>query len=686
MPRFRAVIAALAAVVFMPGVTIPPRAQDWNDARVTELVARATERRARQLADTGLTDYTATALGSLTFLAQVGEGFPDPPKVVKADQIALEVYWRVPNHSKQLILGRRDTLLLPTDIQYHRDHLGIVQNNFPQIIRLGEGDEVRDVPHPLSAAGLRAYDYAISDSMRIEVPGQVIEVYEVRVRPKDDREPAAVGAVYLARADAQVVRMAISFTRAALLDPQLDDVAIVLDNALIEERFWLPRRQEIEIRRTGTWLDFPARGIIRGGFEVCCYRINTGIPVARFTGPEIELAPPARRATYEFPKPLRDVLMPDVGTASPEELARVQARAVELVGQAALERTRRGALLAGSVSDVVRFNRAEGLSLGIGARQRLGSTVDVALSGRYGVADRRPKGAIRTTWRSSSATSIRLGAFDEIRDASDVAEASGLRNSLGAQEFGVDFTEPYRLRGFDLRLERRFGHSFTTSLGVAREWSESVSVEAEPARRTFRATPAVPDGQGWRADAALAWSPRPWLGGSVQGSLTLQLRRVRDLDGHSMPARATSRIEYYRSAGRGILLSSTFGGLTGGTLSQDSLRAGGPVSAPGYRAHEFVSRALLSQRLEWRVPVAFPGFPLGRWGRSPARATFAPVASILLLEELDDAGNRRAVAYPSAGASLMVFFDLVRLDVARGLRNGRWTFGVDISRDLWRIL
>jgi len=35
---------------------------------------------------------------------------------------------------------------------------------------------------------------------------------------------------------------------------------------------------------------------------------------------------------------------------------------------------------------------------------------------------------------------------------------------------------------------------------------------------------------------------------------------------------------------------------------------------------------------------------------------------------------------------LLGFFDLVRFDVARGLRNGRWTFGVDLTRDLWRIL
>ena len=154
-------VAALAACGSV--VALAPRtagAQDWNDPRSRALVERATTRRAQQLADTGLKDYKAVAHGYVTFLAQVGEGLAEPPKVVKADELVNEVYWRAPNLSKQRILGRRDTLLLPTDISYHRDHLGIVQNNFPAIIRLGDGDEVRDVPHPLSPTGLAAYDFA----------------------------------------------------------------------------------------------------------------------------------------------------------------------------------------------------------------------------------------------------------------------------------------------------------------------------------------------------------------------------------------------------------------------------------------------------------------------------------------------------------------------------------------------
>lgn len=688
MPRFRAVKIALVAAAMLSGTSRPSAAQDWNDARTMALVTRATERRARQLADTGLTDYTATAIGSLTFLAQVGEGFPDPPKVVKADQIALEVYWRTPNHSKQLILGRRDTLLLPTDIQYHRDHLGIVQNNFPQIIRLGEGDEVRDVPHPLSAAGLRAYDFAIGDSMRIEVPGQVIEVFEVRLRPKDDRLPAAVGAVYLAREDAQVVRMAFSFTRAALIDPQLEDVAIVLDNALIEGRFWLPLRQEIEIRRSGTWLEFPARGIIRGGFEVCCYRINTGTSVAQFAGPEIDLAPPERRASYQFPAPLQSVVPPDLATASGEDVARVQAQARELVREAALARARRGSVLAGSLSGLARVTRQEGMSLGGGLRARLGGGVDAAVTGRVALADEVVRGALRLTWTPGTGTVLRAGLFDEHRDASDVAEASGLRNSIAAQEFGQDFTELYRVRGFDVRLDQRLGRGrpVDVTLGVAREWTEALPVVIEPSRGVFRPALAVPRTHGWRAWTEVALAPRPLLGGSLAISATLQARQA-TADGTSERSlRGAARVEYLRKAGRGHLALSSFAGATGGAQPQDLIRAGGPVSGPGYGAHQFASRSLAWQRAEWRVPVPFPGVPIGRWGRSPARATLAPFASVVLQEERGGAGERWLSGYPSVGAGLLLFFDLVRLDVARGLRGGRWTFGIDLSRDLWRVL
>src|SRR4029079_13669796 len=151
----KSLVATVAALLLLSSPARTSRAQTvWNDSTTRALVELATRLRAAQLADTGLTDYKAEAHGYLTFLAQVGQGFVEPPRIVKADELALEAYWRDPNLRKQRLAGRRDTLLLPTDSAYHRDRLGIVQNNFPAIIRLGEGDEVRDVPHPLSPTGL----------------------------------------------------------------------------------------------------------------------------------------------------------------------------------------------------------------------------------------------------------------------------------------------------------------------------------------------------------------------------------------------------------------------------------------------------------------------------------------------------------------------------------------------------
>ncbi|MFI5239978.1 MAG: hypothetical protein ACHQQP_09215, partial [Gemmatimonadales bacterium] len=157
-------------------------AQDWNSPRAESLATHATAVRAAQLADSGLKSYKAEARGYLTFLAQLGKGFPDPPKIVRADQIASDIYWKAPASSKQLIKGRRDTLLLPTDINYHRDHLGIVQNNFPSIIRIGDGDEVEDVPHPLSASGLKDYDFSVGDSLQIRLGDRTLDVVQLRFR------------------------------------------------------------------------------------------------------------------------------------------------------------------------------------------------------------------------------------------------------------------------------------------------------------------------------------------------------------------------------------------------------------------------------------------------------------------------------------------------------------------------
>ena len=705
------VAATIAAMLIMSAVPRVTSAQlVWNDSTTRALVELATRLRAAQLADTGLTDYRADAHGYLTFLAQVGQGFTEPPRIVKADELALEVYWRAPNLSKQRIVGRRDTLLLPTDIAYHRDHLGIVQNNFPSIIRLGEGDEVRDVPHPLSPAGLELYDFAIKDSLRIELPGRRVNVYEVQVRPKDDRQPRVVGAVYVDRDGGQVVRMALSFTRAALLDKQLEDVSIVLENRLVGTRFWLPSRQEIEIRRTGTWLDYPIRGIIRGRWEIGDYRINQGIPYSIFGGVEIVQAPPYEQQRHVWSTPrVLDSLPPDVRAVTDADVRRVQEEARALVRARALRRTRTLALSARGLSDFARVNRVEGLALGAGLNQQLGAGLSVAGRARYGIDDSNVKWQARLDWQNGSGVSIRAFGQSDFHELGDEAERSRAVNSLASQEFGSDYTDPFLVEGGGLSLQHAPSGEPSWTIEAAIERPSTLAIHDVPVTGAFLGLVNVPASRYARLAVRRERPTSLWVWGTELRTL-VEMRALRANGDSATPCAVIAACPLSYTTIRGSVVANlerpfggqrlvmhTIAGAVGGRHdvipSQELFYFGGPVSAPGYDFHQLGGRAALSQRIEWRSPIPFIPVPLGRFGRIPASATLAPYAAFVGI-----AGSRVTIqrdgqflttvpgGYTALGAGLLTFFDLVRFDVSRGLRNGRWLFAFDVNPEFWSVL
>ncbi|MBC7564234.1 MAG: hypothetical protein H7305_15100 [Gemmatimonadaceae bacterium] len=680
----------MLTLVMLHPDTVLGQAAEWNDARALDLAQRATIRRSAQLADTTLRDYSARARGYVTFLAQAGEGLTEPPKVVKADQLALEIFWRSPDQGKQRILGRRDTLLLPTDINYHRDHLGIIQNNFAEIIRLGDGDEVMDVPHPLSPRGMGEYDYRIADSLVIRLADRTIEVFQLSIRPKNDRLPRVVGAVFVERATAQVVRMAFSFTRVALRDTSLEDVAVILENGLIEDRYWLPRRQEIEIRRTGTWLDFPFRGIIRGRWEIREYDVNTGLPPSLFTGPEIVQAPPDRQAAFAFEGALLDSLPSDVRTVTGNDVRAVQDAARELVRAQALQRARGTSLQARGISDFVRVTRVEGLALGSGVAQRLGGGLRVAGTARYAFADQRVRGSATIAWERASGAGLSLRAERQLGEIGTVAEGSMVRNSFAAQEFGSDWTSPFQRRQVVLRadlpplLDRRWRVAVETAI----ERHSRVNVNASPSRGSYEDTPAVTS-DGFARASLLVRRPTALAFGGTEVSTAASFHAIRMRSSQRELGRATLDLDVQRPFGRNRLVLRTIAsGVVGAEVPlQYETWLGGPVTLPGMNFHAVRGRAGLSQRVEWQSPVPAPTIPLGRYGRVPGQFLLAPFA----LLAITDGRTSTAIAtprgvYPAVGLGAIGLFNLLRVDVARGLRDGRWMFSIDVTRDFWRVL
>jgi hypothetical protein len=454
-------------------------------------------------------------------------------------------------------------------------------------------------------------------------------------------------------------------------------------------------------------MDFPARGIIRGRWDIGDYRVNEQLPATAFVGPELEFAPPAQRRAYAFEGSVLDAIPPDVTMVTDDDVARVQAQARALVQAQVLRRARGSTLSARSASDFVRANRVEGLAFGAGYLGRLGNGLALRARARYGLADEQVKGGLALERRWATGGALRVEGYRTYREAGDEPEVSLVRNSIAAQEFGSDWTDPYDVLGVAVGGELAPWRGIRPSLALAYETQDALAVHARPVTGRFEPTlPALTlSGPHVTLGAERATAPGPfgtalqWRAEARAGSWTLgrhQGLACPSGGGCGRFARGALTAEAQRpltgDGTRRLVLRTTLAGVTGSSDAGDAIPAqelvllGGPVTGPGYGFHQFAARFGASQRVEWRVPVPFPAISLGRYGRSPAQATLAPYAHTVYVARPSDARPGRAGWSPALGAGAYLFFDLLRVDVARGLRDGRWTFSADVTRDFWRVL
>jgi len=283
-----------------------------------------------------------------------------------------------------------------------------------------------------------------------------------------------------------------------------------------------------------------------------------------------------------------------------------------------------------------------------------------------------------------------LAAERQYRDVSDEQESSLVRNSIAAQEFGSDYTDTYDARGVSLAWSlARFG--WRPSLEAAYERHEPLFVNARPVTGTFEPTIPALELRELRATLGLDMPTSLSLGGFELGAhfALTGVRVVRPSTIAARLLRPSLVVDVERPFGSSRVLLHT---IAAGVLSHDSIPAqhlvflGGPTSGPGYDFHEFVGRAGVSQRVEWRFLAPFVPIPLGRFGKAPGTITLAPFATAVWIDRSAAFKATRQGWYPALGLGALTVFDVIRLDVARGLRGGRWTFSVDIGRDFWGVL
>jgi hypothetical protein len=661
--------------------------QTWNDAEVRQLIRRAILLRETPTADSTLRHYRSRAHGFVFYLAQFGNGFPDPPRIAKADELDVEVYWEAPDLSKQRIVAWRDATFLPTVMRYHRDHLGIVTNNYGPVIRIGEGDEVRDAIHPLSLEGLDEYDFALGDTVTLHMARGPIDVLAVQVRPRSFQRPLVVGTLYLEQKTAALVRFQFSFTPAAYRDHDLEDISVVLEQSLLENKWWLPYRQQIEIRRRSAVFEFPARAIIRGRWEIEDYDFTVPFPAELREAPEFGGLPFPVPDSARWVTPLR-AAAEEALPFDRREFDEIKTRAQDLVSRQVLEGLPRRRVGTTAFSDLMRVNRVQGLAFGLGVGLQFNGGYRVRGALGYGLSDHRVTAGV-LVGITRGANEWMFEGRRIIRDFGDEPVVSGAVNSLLSQEAGIDLGSYLLGEEIGAGLRRRLDPRWTLDLAVRQERSSSVATTATPVRSSYQPNPALGSGSYLLGRVGITLAAR---GALDRSDLKVQLG-LEGGTGESTYLRASLRSDGSVPVPLGQLRLRTTAGLaTTGLPKSRSFAIGGRGTLPAERFRGYGGRRVFSAQAEWRIRVPIPAVGLGPFASTGNRATLAPLVGIGwaggAIDGLDWVASDGA--RPVAGVALELLQNLIRLELATVLRERvgarrqfRLTF--DIAPEWWPI-
>jgi hypothetical protein len=655
--RGSSVLCVLFAFFAFPATT-PAGAQDplgWNGPRALELMQRAQVRRDLPRGDSTLRNYTAKANGFVYFYLDRRE--TDERTLVKVDQIALDLYWKTPDRTKQRIVGLRDVSRLPNKMYYHLDHLTVVQNGFGDVIKIGDGDEVRDVPHPAAPGADTIYDFRLADSVTLQLGGESAEVrvYEIQVRPRRTNRSALIGSVFVDRATADIVRMTFTFTPASYVDRRLDYINISLDNGLFAGRYWLPAEQAVEIRRQIPELDFAAGAVIKGRVRVGSYEFNQPLSDTLFWGRAVSAVPEAQRRNYEFPLDIfADVN--EEGLSPTPRMEELQELAADLVGESKLSGLPPFRLYVPDASSVIRYNRTEGWYGGLGASYVASPSLRIDALGGYAAGAEHPVGTLQLRADRENTRVYLTGELNTVADIGPVSGMPGALNTVAGRLFHEDYLDPYYADALSVRLEQRLGKYVQLQLrGVAAEHTTATLTQDSA---EFRLVQPIDEGRAYELGAGVHRSLPETAGFRWAGALNVDVVNFEDV-WFTRP-RFELRAQYDSESKATSFMTAVRAStpVSGDLPRQYQVLLGGRETLPGYGYRVFGGDSYLlvnaeASRSIWEPWVRLRAF--GAFGVTDVRGD-------------DPYPQLRPVTDPvfSGGAGVSLFWDVVRLDLAYG--------------------
>lgn len=671
-------IASLAFGALLAGAA-PGSCQeaDFDDDATLALVRMARAHRMAADANPDSVTYQARAEGHIYFYLERDDG--GDPVSMRVDQVAVDLYRGPGGRTRQIVRGLRRKELLPVkDFRYYADRLTAVQNGFGNRISIGQGYDVRDVPHPLGYESEALYRYRIVGWTRVTAPAMPapIRVYEVEVRPRQADVPAFVGSIFLEAATGALAEMAFSFTPASYIDPRNDRIHVRLEHSLWEDSLWLPYRQEVEVRREMPELDLPVGTVIRAVLEIPEYDFEPDLPADFFSGPPVTLARYGTADSSQFREGLMD-RMAEAGL-SPVSLAGIKAEARRIAREQVVSGLPGTRLYADRFSSLLRANRAEGVHAGMGVSLAPRPSLKLDGMAGYGFASRKVSATVRARWSSGDATTLAALMLHggELRDAGPRSGASPVLNTLSTLVRNLDYTDPYFATGARVAFDRRLGDG-DASIRIAGGW-EDFGAPGDPwagglgARDRARPLRPVEEGgftsggggltlkwgslSGWGAEAGLNARAGRWQG-SGSGTITGRL-----------DARMATR-----DLGRQARLAVEAGAFRGALPHQLHFFLGGRGTLPGHPFRAYGGRQFVLARGE----ASFTVLPVWLAARFVAGAGAVGSASPALTEDWNVTSTEGWRGY--AGAGLSTVHDILRIDCAWGLPGGAFELVLSVD-------
>ncbi len=714
-------VAAVLAAGLLSSATQQGDTATFRDAATAELYALARVRHIRQ--DSLVRDYRALVRTRMD--VTVGRGRFARQTVLLVHETVAQITWRAPNDLKVQALGARSAAPIVRMVAGMRGEVEVrdelrqeVWLDRPWFIPRALGDSVRlmGVPeraalHPLGEGGTDEYRFAITDSVRLSVPGREVRAVRMRVEPKKLGPSLVAGDMWLDRETADVVRLVVVFVGEYLWDQpngitpedstearndnkwanRFLSIEADIEYALVDNRYWLPHRQLLALTAEIPWfinVAMPARAVSTfSNYEVnTSPEINFAVPVKgdsagsgrsrtrvrvknvddeyddeRRTSEEryrngyyrggtwsngrweVDVPPAESLVAYEWDSDFQVALDREEQARFRESLVWLANITEELppewVGRSRFQ------LAWEEVSDIFRFNRVQGPSVGLGYQIRPGPAFTTVLArAKFGFGDQRPTGAV--AWRRDGPGGrFDLTAYRDVREVEPWTRGLGVGNSLNGIFTGHDDADYY------LALGAGFSYSWNT--GLLRDLEFGAYFERHRTMATEADAP-IPD--LW-STGNFPQNPRVAEGNFFRGSVSrvgaigiAQLRQAADVlaDGDLTAGRLWGSASIpYRIFGRTGTLMLRAGVLRGDSLPQLEFRVGGPQTVRGYTYGTRVDRQFWSAQLDFAL------------ARSPI---WAPVVF------LDIGDTFSSDPMVGAGTGLSLINGLVRFSLSLGLR------------------